>query len=262
LEEGGSTPSLLGWAPRYDSGSSPGGTQATQTAWIVGTSSVVGFSSEFDGSNTVTRGYVNGTLDANTGSASGSQTVTFDEVAFGVLRANGSSFNFGAFNTPLGLVFNRRLSDSEFLRISKNPWQLFEPETIWVPQTSVTIYRPGTDITVTGWTGTPNNANLSANINESAASDAEYITSPDLSGGTPGPFIGTLNGSVPVGTWDVRFRGDYTSGSARQIKFTLLDGSNASVGAGSFQTLTTSFALYTSTITTTGIATRFKIEVQ
>lgn len=38
----------------------------------------------------------------------------------------------------LGLGWNRALSDSEIASLSDNPWQVFEPERIWVPFTAAT----------------------------------------------------------------------------------------------------------------------------
>ena len=46
------------------------------------------------------------------------------------------------------------------------------------------------------------------------------------------------------------------------MRITLLDGSNVSQGASGWQTVTSTFADYTATVTTTGAATRVKIEVQ
>jgi len=55
-------------------------------------------------------------------------------------------------------IFNRALSDPEILSLSSDPWQLFAPHRIWVPQAAITglptlslpTYTPGS-LTATGF---------------------------------------------------------------------------------------------------------------
>lgn len=158
--------------------------------------------------------------------------------------------------------WNRRLSVAEIKSLSDNPWQIFAPirTPIFVPIVPVvSIYRPSSDVTTTGWTGNPDNTTLYTNIDEVTASDTDYITSPTITGGES--IIFGLSGSLAAGTWDVRYRANYVSASS-QVKIHLLDGSNVSQGASGWQTVTGSYADYTASVTTTGTATRVKIEVQ
>jgi hypothetical protein len=207
--------------------------------------------------------YLNGT--PGTPNTTSGAVTSASQFSIGVLNRSGIT-QFWPGGISAVFIIPRALTDAE-MALMRTPADVYVAmyiplsRTLWVPVTGVTIYRPGTDITVTGWTGTPDNVNLYTNIDEASASDADYVTSPNIDG-SQGPFIDGLTASVPVGTWDVKYRSDYNSGTAKQVRMTLLDSSNVSVGAGTWQTVTTSFVLYTSTITTTGVATRFKIEVQ
>lgn len=175
---------------------------------------------------------------------------------------------FGSYATApyskewLSLVWNRALSDAEIKSLSDNPWQIFAPirTPIFVGvAAAVSIYRPSSDVTTTGWTGTPDNTDKYKNIDEVTASDTDYITSPSITGGES--IIFGLSGSLAAGTWDVRYRANFVGASA-QVKIHLLDGSSVSQGASSWQTVTSSYVDYTASVTTTGAATRVKIEVQ
>lgn len=121
------------------------------------------------------------------------------------------------------------------------------------------IFRPTSDVTTTGWTGSPDNTNKYANIDETPASNTDYITSPTIAGGEN--IIFGLSGSLAAGTWDVRYRANFV-GSSAQVRISLLDGSSVSQGVSSWQTVTSTYADYTASVTTTGAANRVKIEVQ
>ena len=121
--------------------------------------------------------------------------------------------------------------------------------------------RPTTDITVAGWTGSPDNVNLYANIDESTASDADYVLSPSLSS-SPGPAIfGLSPSSLATGNYTVNLRARRT-GSVGQLRALLVDSSGTTVGTSSWQTLTTTYTTYNLSITTTGTAARLRFEVQ
>lgn len=122
-----------------------------------------------------------------------------------------------------------------------------------------TIGRPVSDITTTGWSGVPN-ASLYLNINEVVASDTQYIVSPNLNA-TPGPAVFGIAPTQVSGTYNANIRARYTTG-AGDIRVLLLDSSGATVGTSAWQTLTGTFATYSLSVTTTGIAMRVRIEVQ
>lgn len=121
---------------------------------------------------------------------------------------------------------------------------------------TVTITRPGSDIAVSGWTATPGGS-LFDTINESAAEDADYITSPDLS--TPATF--GLTAPVPAGSYTVRLRAQRTA-STGQARVALLDAGGTQVGVTAWQALGTTWATHSLAVTTTGTAEQARIEVQ
>jgi len=122
------------------------------------------------------------------------------------------------------------------------------------------ITRPNSDITVTGWVGDPDNVNLYANIDEVTPSDTDFIISPSL-GASPGPAIFGISPTLSTGTYDIRFRADRT-GASGQIRLLLQDSGGSTVGTSAWQTLTASAAQYTLNVTTSGTASRVRLEVQ
>jgi hypothetical protein len=106
----------------------------------------------------------------------------------------------------------------------------------------------------------PDNTNVYSNVNEVSRSDTEYMQSPAITG-SHGAAIYLLNNSLAAGVWEIDMASKYTIASA-QIKYTLLNSSNVSVGDTGWISLTNSFADYSPTITTTGISTKIKVEVQ
>ena len=161
--------------------------------------------------------------------------------------------------TELQLYFDRALSADEVRLVSANPWQLFTsvPQPMWAPAISaVTIFRPNSDIAVSGWVGTPS-SNLFENIDEATLSRTDYITSPDVS--TPATF--GLTASMVAGVYTVRIDANKT-GTTGQIRVRFLNSSSVDVGGSSWQSLTTSATTYTLSATLTGTADRIKIEVQ
>lgn len=166
----------------------------------------------------------------------------------------------------LAVIFNRALSDAEVVDLSANPWQLFAPidRQIWTGLSdSITVtpqfpYAPTSDITTTGWIATPAGG-FYATLDEVAYDDSDYITSPDLS--SPAPIIMGLPATMPAGTYSISIRAKYT-GTSGQVKATLLNDANEAQGASSWQAILSSAGTYELLITTTGDATRIKLEVQ
>ena len=153
------------------------------------------------------------------------------------------------------------ISNAELVALSKNPWQIFKPSgsQLWLSLAAVTISRPNSDIVVSGWVGVPNAA-LYANVNESTASDAEYIDSPGLSATATTCTFG-LSLTLAAGSYDVGVRAQWVSQSG-QLRVVLLDAGGTSVGASSYQALTSSATSYTLPVTTTGSATQARIEAK
>jgi hypothetical protein len=124
--------------------------------------------------------------------------------------------------------------------------------------TESNIYRPTSDITDTGWTNSSGTDSF-ALIDETAYSDTDYITSPEL--GTGSGIIMGLGNTLAAGTYKIRVRAKYTVTSG-QVKVYLLNDSNVSQGDSGWQALSASETTYTLPVTTTGSATRVKIDVQ
>lgn len=212
--------------------------------------------------------YING-IKYNTvlaaGSPSGSALFSFETI--GAVRRDTVASFYPADVYAVG--HGGAIAEHRARHLSLNPWEMFAPQQrrIWVPgDTVVTIARPGSDITTTGWTGTPDNVTKYANIDEASASDTDYITSPQITGVVaPITFgIKDQNGNpntLPAGTWSVSVRANFTEGTtAPQFRIALLDSAGVSVGNSAYQLVTASYATYTLPVTTTGIAARIRIE--
>jgi hypothetical protein len=119
-----------------------------------------------------------------------------------------------------------------------------------------TISRPNSDISAAGWLGVPDAA-LYANIDEATLSDTDYIESPALSLSPQATF--GLSLTLAAGTYDVGIRAQWVSTSG-QLRVVLLDSGGTSVGASSYQALSSSLTTYTLPVTTTGAATQARIE--
>jgi hypothetical protein len=200
------------------------------------------------------------------GSLRGSSTATINTNASNLyFLSDPVSTVWNSYQSPIHQIGTANVAwgSAEKLSFFSNPWQLFAPITrpIWVPVSStvVSISRPTADVFRTGWTGTPDNTNLYTDINETTFDDASYITSPTITGGeyTTYDFLPTQ----AAGNIDVRFRAWFT-GSSAQARIHLLDGSGTLLGTSAWQTVTSTVNPYTASLTTTGISSRVKIEVQ
>ncbi len=129
--------------------------------------------------------------------------------------------------------------------------------TLTVRSTSTTA-RPNADLTVTGWTAS-GGGSLFDMIDEASASDADYITSPALSPSTAPATFG-LQYPLAAGTWTIGIRARTTAG-AGTLTVELLDSGGTVVGTSAGQALTTTFATYSLSITTTGVAARARITI-
>ena len=150
---------------------------------------------------------------------------------------------------------NHVFTKNEVYSLIDDPFQIFTKSKALFIKDEILIYRPSSDDVVTGWSGVPGSP-LYDNINELAYDDVDYIQSPDLS--TPATF--GLSSALPVGSYDVKIRAN--TNTFGQVRIKLLDSGNSVVGTSTWQLTTGSFTTYTLSVTTTGIATKVKIEVQ
>jgi hypothetical protein len=160
--------------------------------------------------------------------------------------------------TELQLFFDRALSADEVRSVSANPWQLFEQPArpLWAPASTVTVYRPGSDVIVNGWTSTPSGS-LASCIDDPTLDRADFITSPNLTD----PATLAWASSLPAGSYSISVDADRL-GASGQVRIVCLDSGGTSVGATSWQALTASANTYSLSVTTTGTSTQFRIEVQ
>lgn len=122
--------------------------------------------------------------------------------------------------------------------------------------TTVMIYRPSSDTSVTGWTFS-GGASFSVVCGEAVYNSATYATSPDLST----PATAALDPPMPAGSYTVSVAGkrNATQGQARVV---YLDAGNAPVGSTAWQALTGTEATYNLALTTTGTAVSVRLELQ
>lgn len=195
---------------------------------------------------------------------------TGEGIATGLCSDNGADMWLGRRSDGLtqldGKLYYVALSarywaDAELDKLRARPWQLLAPTQVPLGMdTNVTFSRPNSDIIIAEWAGTPSLSRYD-NINEVTASDVDHNTSPNIDG-SQGPAVHGLSQALPVGAINVRLRGLYVGANVGQIRITLLDAAEASVGVGAWQPVTDGYAPYNSVITATAVATKFKIEVQ
>lgn len=79
----------------------------------------------------------------------------------------------------LFLMWDRPLSLAEYQALYDNPWQIFEPERIYIPVDTVAapqLLAPIADLSAGGWTPS-SGSDIYAMLDESTASDTDYIVS-------------------------------------------------------------------------------------
>lgn len=168
----------------------------------------------------------------------------------------------GDYTTFLAVLFEGILTRTERASIVANPWQILEdsPTIIYFPTSVSNIARPSSDITTTGWTANGGPSECYDCMNEVTYSDTDFAKSPAITG-AQGPLVVGITPTLAAGNQTVRIRGDYTLSSA-QVKVTLLDSGDTPVGNTGWQSLTGAATTYELPVTTTGTATKAKIEVQ
>jgi hypothetical protein len=201
--------------------------------------------------------FVDGKLDATQSATASGTSASSLQVAVGAVVRAGSASLFSSSSLVLGVYWNRALSNAEIASVSANPWQLFEPQTRSINSVAaVSVYRPGSDVTVNGWTSTPGGT-LASCIDEAVLDRGDFITSPNLTD----PATLAWATPLPAGTWDLSVDCDRT-GSSGQLRIVCLDSGGTSVGASAWQAAPSSPATTVFSVTTTGTSDRFRIEVQ
>lgn len=142
--------------------------------------------------------------------------------------------------------------------LSVNPWPMLEQPArpLWAPASTVTVYRPGSDIIVNSWTPS-SGSDLFAMIDEAVLNRSDFITSPNL---TNGVTMGWVT-SMSAGTYNIDIDFDRT-GANGQLRIVLLNSGGTAVGTSSWQAAPASAATTTFNVTTTGTSDRFRLEIQ
>ena len=118
--------------------------------------------------------------------------------------------------------------------------------------------RPVADVSVAGWAPSTG-SDVFAVLDEDAESDADFVTSPALSG-TATTATMTLDKAYPAGTYSVKVRASVDSG-AGTLRVRMLSGADASVGVTADQAITTTPTTYTLPVTVSADAIRIRVEV-
>ena len=138
------------------------------------------------------------------------------------------------------LSFSRAINDSEVASISANPWQIFKKQdALYFSTASVQLLRPTSDISPGAWTAS-SGSDLFAMLDETTASDADYITTSSASSSEVA--FGTGLDPLSSAGHTIRFRAQGTGG----LTVTLLQG--ATTIATYTPTITASYALYSYTL--------------
>jgi hypothetical protein len=155
----------------------------------------------------------------------------------------------------LAAVLVGRHSQAILNDITANPWQVGEPTARSINIGAITVYRPGSDVAVSGWTPVGAATRAAALADESGATWAESpdLTTPDTYDLTPAPF--------PAGPATARITADRTAG-AGSIRAVFLDAAGTPTGTTAWQPLTGTAAEYTLTTTVSALSPRIRIEVQ
>lgn len=196
-------------------------------------------------------------VNTSSGSTPSSETWGYCSMQ-GIKRGTGVAVTSANVFTLMGFAGIGDPGDTWAKNWVKDPWSIVSNTKRRVPlSTSITVYQPGSDIIVAGWTPSTG-TDLFACIDETIYDDGDYISSPGL--GTPTTM--GFTSAVPTGTYTIQVRGRYDGIIAGQVRIVMLDSGGSIVGTSSWATQTTSFATYSLTVTTTGIATKFRIETQ
>ena len=145
----------------------------------------------------------------------------------------------------LTLAWNRALTEIEVKSISANPWQVFEPYTVFdnipFPIVTAQFARPTSDASTGTWTAS--SGTLASCLDETTASDADYITTTNTS--TCEVALGSVTDpSVSTGHI-VRYRISATSGG---ITVRLRQGTTT-IATWTHATAPTSLTTYSQTLT-------------
>jgi hypothetical protein len=207
--------------------------------------------------------YVNGVRDTPLVNASTGDGLAWTRgVSTTWSMGNRQSDNTRTWDGQIGVTaaFDTLLTDAEHASLHANPAQLLAsgPQVLLAPviATGATVYRPGSDLIVNGWTPSTG-SDLFAMLDETTLDRGDFITSPNVTS----PVTMGWTAPLAAGTYDISVDFDRT-GATGQLRIVLLDSGGATVGTSSWQAAPASAATTVFNVTTTGSSARFRIEVQ
>lgn len=145
---------------------------------------------------------------------SGTSAQSFDHSGDAVVCGYDTSSGTGTGPSNVSLFAispNECFDDAALIRLSLNPWQIFEPEEIplFKPIVTAQYARPVSDVSAGGWTASTG-SDLFAMLDETSANDSDYITT--TSDSTCEVALGSLSDPALSTGHIVRYRISATGG--------------------------------------------------
>lgn len=225
---------------------------------LVKNSYFAGFTT-FASSGTWSTSCVGNATDQGSGPANWTSTLT--SVALSTTNFNNVTSGTEDFRVKSGSV----LKTTGATRLTGVTTDIFsvsraDPTTIGAYEyvSSTGPWAPSSDVTVTGWTSSAGGA-LYATIDEASYDDGDYIVSPTISGSTAPATFG-LGSTLAAGNYTIGIRAKTSTGTAT-MRVYLVNDSGTSQGVTADQTITSTYTTYSLPVTTTGSATRAKVEI-
>lgn len=118
---------------------------------------------------------------------------------------------------------------------------------------------PGSDVSVAGWTATPEGSRAATLDEATTPDDNDYVTSPDLRASAD-PLRMALAGAVLAGNVVVQVRASVNSGTGSLV-LRFFNAGGSDIGSTAAQVIDTTPTTYSLPVTLTDIATQIQIEV-
>lgn len=156
-------------------------------------------------------------------------------------------------------IWKRGLGDPALSSLLAGNWEIYAPQQILVPVSSVTVsaWWAGTEASMGGWTAS-NGGTLASCISEATYSDLEWIEGPV---GSNTPNFPWLPSALPAGNYDFPVRAERMNATG-QIRTVFLDAGGAVLATGAWHALTAGYAAYTDNLTIASTSTHFRLETQ
>jgi hypothetical protein len=105
----------------------PGGTRALSNSGVITATNIQSLALTWDGATPAISGYINGVTDRIDNLPTGSW-VEGEALYVGM----GQNNEFCKSSLSIALIYNNTLSPLQVASLSANPWQIYDPETVWI----------------------------------------------------------------------------------------------------------------------------------